>query len=171
MKTIGNIKTPGNKAENMTQYIRSVLYGQHQFALPNGMGTINASEDLFKFSKIEDNVSNEAKKIIEGAAEARLIPGQEGIVTGGNSTKLGKNMLESMGLKHSSKWSGYQAQHVIPAEMGDNAVIQKIGMNLDDASNGIFLRTPDESISTMSRHQGYHSVYNEMVERQLSKLK
>lgn len=61
MKTIGNIKTPGNKAENMTQYIRSVLYGQHQFALPNGMGTINASEDLFKFSKIEDNVSNEAK--------------------------------------------------------------------------------------------------------------
>ncbi|WP_198039550.1 hypothetical protein [Clostridium kluyveri] len=79
MKTIGNIKTPGNKAENMTQYIRSVLYGQHQFALPNGMGTINASEDLFKFSKIEDNVSNEAKKIIEGAAEAGVGKTGEGI--------------------------------------------------------------------------------------------
>ncbi|UZQ49369.1 AHH domain-containing protein [Clostridium kluyveri] len=110
-------------------------------------------------------MSNEAKKIIEGVSKPRIIPGEEGIVTGGNSTKLGKNMLESMGLKHSSKWSGYQSQHVIPAEMGDNAVIQKIGMNLDDASNGIFLRTPDEGISTMSRHQGYHSVYNEVVER------
>ena len=41
--------------ENMKQYIRSVLYGQHQFALPNGMGTINATEDLFKFSKIKAN--------------------------------------------------------------------------------------------------------------------
>ncbi|WPC42742.1 hypothetical protein [Clostridium sp. JS66] len=45
----------GYTVENMKQYIRSVLYGQHQFALPNGMGTINAGEDLFNFSKIEGN--------------------------------------------------------------------------------------------------------------------
>jgi hypothetical protein len=111
--------------------------------------------------------ANVGKKAIN---KVRLIPGKEGIVTGGNSTQLGKNMLESMGVSHSSKWSGYQAQHVIPAEMANNAVVKKIGMNLDDASNGIFLRIPGENISTMSRHQGYHSVYNEVVERQLNKM-
>lgn len=45
----------------------------------------------------------------------RLIPGKQGVVTGGNSTKLGKNLLEEMGVKRSAKWSGYQAQHIIKA--------------------------------------------------------
>ncbi len=100
----------------------------------------------------------------------RLIPGTPGKVTGGNSTKLGKNIMESMGLKRSTKWTGYQAQHIIPSEMANNPVIQKIGMNLDDASNGIMLRIPDEGISPMSRHQGYHSVYNEVVEKSLKRM-
>ena len=100
----------------------------------------------------------------------RIIPGTPGKVTGGNSTKLGKNIMESMGLKRSTKWKGYQAQHIIPSEMADNAVIKKIGMDLDDASNGIMLRIPDEGISPMSRHQGYHSVYNEVVERALNRM-
>mgnify|MGYP000852631110 FL=1 len=78
--------------------------------------------------------------------------------------------MESMGLKRSTKWKGYQAQHIIPSEMADNAVIKKIGMDLDDASNGIMLRIPDEGISPMSRHQGYHSVYNEVVERALNRM-
>ncbi len=60
--------------------------------------------------------------------------------TGGNSTKLGKNMMTEMGLKRSTKWSEYQAQHTIPSEMAGNLVIKKIGMNFDDSSNGIFLR-------------------------------
>ncbi|WP_231553296.1 AHH domain-containing protein [Caldibacillus thermoamylovorans] len=100
----------------------------------------------------------------------RLIPGTPGVVTGGNSNKLGKNMIEDMGLKRSTNWSGYQAQHIIPSEMANNPVIQKIGMNFDDSSNGIFLRVPDNDISTMSRHRGYHSVYNEVVERALNKM-
>ncbi|MEC0154508.1 AHH domain-containing protein [Paenibacillus macerans] len=100
----------------------------------------------------------------------RLIPGSPGVVTGGNSTKLGKNMMEEMGLKRSQKWSGYQAQHVIPSEMKDHAVIKKIGMDFDHASNGVFLRVPDNQISPMARHQGYHSVYNEVVERALNRM-
>ncbi|MGW8423978.1 AHH domain-containing protein [Peribacillus simplex] len=100
----------------------------------------------------------------------RLIPGNPGVITGGNSNKLGKNMMEDMGLKRSTKWSGYQAQHIIPSEMAKNSVIQKIGMNFDDSSNGIFLRVPDNDISTLSRHRGYHSVYNEVVERALNKM-
>ena len=107
----------------------------------------------------------------EGVTQAeRLIPGTPGVVTGGNSTKLGKNIMESMGLKRSTKWTGYQAQHIIPAEMADNPILKKIGMNLDDATNGILLRTPDAELSAMSRHRGYHSVYNDVVRNQLNNM-
>ena len=106
----------------------------------------------------ENNHGSEGVSKVE-----RLIPGTPGVVTGGDSTKLGKNIMESMGLKRSTKWTGHQAQHIIPAEMADNPIIKKIGMNLDDATNGILLRTPDAELSAMSRHRGYHSVYNDVV--------
>ena len=101
---------------------------------------------------------------------SRLIPGTEGDITGGSSTKLGKNMLDDMGVPKNIKWTGYQAQHIIPAEMSKNPVLQKIGMDLDDASNGLFLRIPADDISAMSRHRGYHSTYNEFVKIQLDKM-
>ncbi|MED0756137.1 AHH domain-containing protein [Aneurinibacillus thermoaerophilus] len=100
----------------------------------------------------------------------RLIPGKTGVVTGGDSTKLGKNMMESMGLSRSTKWKGYQAQHIIPSQMKNHPVIKKIGMDFDDASNGIFLRVPANDVSAMSRHKGFHSVYNKAVERALDKI-
>ncbi len=107
----------------------------------------------------------------KGVTQAeRLIPGTPGVVTGKSSTKLGKNIMESMGLKRSTKWPGHQAQHIIPAEMAGNPIIQKIGMNLDDATNGILLRTPDAELSAMSRHRGYHSVYSDVVTNQLNKM-
>ena len=72
----------------------------------------------------------------------RLIPGTEGTVTGGDSTQLGRNMTESMGMPKGTKWSGYQAQHIIPAD----------------------------DISAMSRHRGYHSTYNGFVRTQLDRI-
>ena len=100
----------------------------------------------------------------------RLIPGMEGVVTGGDSTKLGKNMMESMGLPRGTNGTGHQAQHIIPVEMANHPVLQRIGMDLDDASNGLFLRTPADDISAMSRHRGYHSTYNEFVKTQLDAM-
>ena len=100
----------------------------------------------------------------------RLIPGMEGVVTGGDSTKLGKNMMESKGLPRGTNWTGHQAQHIIPVEMANHPVLQRIGMDLDDASNGLFLRTPADDISAMSRHRGYHSTYNEFVKTQLDAM-
>ena len=120
---------------------------------------------------VYDLDATKAKKIadkIKGSGE-RIIPGTDGVVTGGNSTKLGKNMLKEMGVEN-EKWSGYQAQHVFPAETMDHPVIQKVGMDFDDASNGLFLRTPDGAVSTMSRHKGYHSVYNEFVNMKLDQI-
>ncbi|MBD5512704.1 MAG: hypothetical protein HDR08_15875 [Lachnospiraceae bacterium] len=79
-------------------------------------------------------------------------------------------MMESMDLPRGTNWPDYQAQHIIPAEMADHPVLQKIGMDLDDASNGLFLRTPANDVSTMSRHRGYHSTYNEFVRTQLDAI-
>lgn len=50
--------------------------------------------------------------------------------------------------------------------MANNPVIKK----LDNGSNGIFLRIADNDVSVMVRHQGYHSVYNEVVERALNRM-
>ncbi|MGH1007163.1 AHH domain-containing protein [Bacillus cereus group sp. MYBK163-2] len=147
--------------------------------LPNGSvvrtgtnysGKFQEAHDASKAS-IQSRISNLESGGVKGTDEgSRIIPGTPGIVTGGNSTKLGKNMMTEMGLKRSTKWSEYQAQHIIPSEMAGNLVIKKIGMNFDDSSNGIFLRVPDDNISTMDRHRGYHSVYNEVVARALNKM-
>ena len=51
---------------------------------------------------------------IEGGTGERLVPEMEGAVSGGDSTKLGKNMMESMGLPRGTNWTGQQAQHIIP---------------------------------------------------------
>ena len=60
--------------------------------------------------------------------------------------------------------------NIIPAQMANHPVLQKIGMNLDDASNGVFLRTPGKNISAMSRHRGFHSIYSEFVKQELNKI-
>nr|WP_141529047.1 AHH domain-containing protein [Bacillus cereus] len=136
----------------------------------NYSGKFQEAHDASKAS-IQSRISNLESGGVKGTGEgSRIIPGTPGIAIGGNSTKLGKNMMTEMGLRRSTKWSGYQAQHIIPSEMADNPVIKKIGMNFDDSSNGIFLRVPDDNISTMARHRGYHSVYNEVVARALNKM-
>ncbi len=63
-------------------------------------------------------------------------------------------MMTEMGLRRSTKWIGYQAQHIIPSEMADNPVIKKIGIMIHDLSNLYFSRVPDDNISTMARHRG-----------------
>lgn len=105
-----------------------------------------------------------------GTRHFRLIPGFTGKVTGGNSQKLGKNMMQAMGLSRRTKWKGYQAQHVIPVELRDHPALKAIGFHLDDASNGIFLRKPQNDVSASSRHQGYHGPYNRFVEAKLNRI-
>ena len=41
---------------------------------------------------------------------------------------------------------------------------------MDHSSNGIFLRAPSDSISTLTRHRGYHAPYNEFVRSQLNSM-
>lgn len=105
-----------------------------------------------------------------GSLKKRIIPGNEGKVTGGSSTVLGKNMLKSMRVSTKTKWNGYQAQHIIPKELATHPVLTKIGIHLDHYSNGIFLRTPSDSVSTLSRHRGFHAPYNEFVRYKLDSM-
>ncbi|MGK0701868.1 AHH domain-containing protein [Priestia flexa] len=100
----------------------------------------------------------------------RLIPGTPGNPTSGDPTKLGKNLLESMGLPRSTSWKGYQAQHIIPSQLNKHPVIKKIGMEMNDSTNGIFLPIPSDDVSSLSRHRGFHSVYNNVVRKQLDKM-
>ncbi|MBA4538226.1 AHH domain-containing protein [Bacillus aquiflavi] len=113
------------------------------------------------------SVKSEGKKVTN---TNRLIPGKPGVVTGGNSTKLGKNLLESMGLPSSVSWKGYQAQHIIPKNLKNHPVLKKIGIEMDHAKNGIFLLIPTKDPSALSRHRGFHSIYNNVVKDQLDKL-
>ncbi|MDL4840323.1 AHH domain-containing protein, partial [Aquibacillus rhizosphaerae] len=154
---------------------RATLQGMIDSLQPNRMtpdlATVGGPMNVVNMGPLRQKVEDTYSLVVKGIDNAnRLIPGTPGVVTGGNSNKLGKNMLEDMGLKRSTKWSGYQAQHIIPSEMANNSIIQKIGMNFDNSTNGIFLRVPDNDISTMSRHRGYHSVYNEVVERALNRM-
>lgn len=115
-------------------------------------------------------VSSEGS-VVKGTGEVnRLIPGTPGKVTGGSSTKLGKNMFEEMGLPKTTKRTPYQAQHIIPKEFRSHPVLQKIGMDMDDASNGFFLRVPDADVSVTSRHKGYHAVYSNFVRGKLDEI-
>ena len=116
-------------------------------------------------------VHNMCAKVTKGVAEARLIPGKEGIVTGGNSTKLGQNLFKDMGLPRTTSRTPYQAMHIIPKELRNHPVLKKIGMNLDDASNGLFLRNRKSGgVSPMSRHEGFHKIYNRFMEGKLDNL-
>ncbi|TKH81047.1 AHH domain-containing protein [Bacillus cereus] len=131
-----------------------------------------AKDDAYQLAKGSggSGVSKEGS-VAKGTGEAtRLIPGTPGKVTGGSSTKLGQNLLESMGLPRSASRKGYQAQHIIPKNLRNHPVLKKIGMDMDHADNGIFLPIPAKDPSALSRHRGFHSVYNNVVKDQLDKL-
>ncbi|WP_424409878.1 AHH domain-containing protein [Pasteurella sp. PK-2025] len=88
----------------------------------------------------------------------------------GCSTTLGKNMMESMGLSRSTSWAGHQAHHIIPVQLINHPALKKLGYNIDEAANGIFLRTVDDKVSAMSRHQGNHDGYTRAIKDALDKI-
>jgi hypothetical protein len=64
----------------------------------------SASSVRFSISQAGDGVIGKGTGgVAKGTGNSRLIPGTPGQVVGGDSTKLGKNMLEEMGVKRSTK--------------------------------------------------------------------
>lgn len=127
---------------------------------------------------------------VEGASyQHRTIPGTPGVVNvkldaqgkpSGNSSELSKNLWKSFdavpsesyefphNLPHKAK--GHQAQHIIPVELYNHPALQKIGMDMNDASNGIFLPEPDSRGHALTTHKGYHAVYNNICKEYLDKI-
>ncbi|MGE1197098.1 T7SS effector LXG polymorphic toxin [Priestia megaterium] len=130
--------------------------------------TMQMIEKPVKVERVSERQIQTGTKGIDNAN--RLIPGTPGNPTSGDPTKLGKNLLESMGLPRSKSWKGYQAQHIIPSQLNKHPVIKKIGMEMNDSTNGIFLPIPSDDVSSLSRHRGFHSVYNNVVRKQLDKM-
>ena len=102
----------------------------------------------------------------------RSIAGTPGIVTGGSSSTLGKNILEAMGFARNIGRRGTQAQHLIPSELGTHPVLQRLGMNLDEAGNGLLLPSASAKpgISALPRHTGSHPAYTGAVRQYLDGL-
>ena len=131
----------------------------------------NAEETITEQTLKKAQVQYDANNLEIASSISRLIPGTPGVVTGGSSTKLGENLFEYMGLKRTTKRTPYQAMHIIPKRFKNNPIIKKIGMDFDDASNGIFLRNRDSGgVSPMSRHQGNHSVFDDFIREQLDNM-
>lgn len=96
---------------------------------------------------------------------SREIPGILGKVTGeGDSQTLLRNLLKANGLK-AQPARGYATHHLIPVVVAKRSpVIKKIGMNIDDATNGILLlRTGAGRV-----HSGSHDEYSDAVEAALN---
>jgi hypothetical protein len=105
------------------------------------------------------------------APNARAIAGTPGVVTGGYSQTLGRNLMRSFGLPGSTSFSGWQPHHLIPTEATTHPVIEKIGMNLDIATNGIMLPEPRTGWpGTLPTHQGYHSLFSNIALDELDKM-
>ena len=86
------------------------------------------------------------------------------------STKLGKNMMEAMGLPRSTNWKGYQAHHILPYELRKHPALKAIGYDINQATNGIFLKNTKANISTMARHQGSHDGYTKAIKSALDRI-
>ena len=93
-----------------------------------------------------------------------------------SSTKLGANMREARGLTRTGGWTSFQAHHIIPKEFRSHAVIQRLNMYMDDASNGIFLPDPSKLPRPttlgpgLSDHDDFHRMYNNFVSTKLNEI-
>ena len=128
-------------------------------------------------------------------SERRLIPGEPGVVEvkeRDNSTHLRKAMFNEFEIPFESydkkkieddqehlsvydlakgkRAKGYEAQHIIPVEMANHSVIQRIGMQMNHPSNGIFLPVPSDTSHSLSTHRGNHEVYSTAVELKLDEI-
>ena len=113
----------------------------------------------------------------------KLIPGTRGKVEGGYSDKATDDMIATFDNSKARKLTripGYQQHHIIPCRrkkqadgsfiIDEHPILKKIGMNLDDESNGIFLPTSNKVVRGKTVHKGRHNIYNQAVFNYLDTL-
>ena len=100
-----------------------------------------------------------AKKFLKAIPKTAIHQG----VRGGSSTVLAKRLGIYPG-------SGMQAHHIIPVQLREHPVLNKISFDLDRFDNGIALPNSSRISSDLPVHRGYHSEYNNAVRRDLDKI-
>ncbi len=103
----------------------------------------------------------------------QIILGTPGILTGKSARALRKNMVDVAvipGNIFKTVKHKFQAHHIIPLQLGKSKykntrsyqILQKIGFNFDDATNGILLKD--------RLHKGSHNKYTDAIRDALEKI-
>ena len=82
---------------------------------------------------------------------------------GGNSIIL----AERIGTKNSPGWA---AHHIIPVELSGHKALKKIGMDMDEVSNGIALPMQPGLHPTLPLHRGSHPEFSKAVKDALDAI-
>jgi hypothetical protein len=91
-------------------------------------------------------------------AGRKVLPGARGVIKGGSSTALAQSLGGAQ--------AGFQAHDLLPsAVVKRSALMQKLGIDLDHFSNGMWLPS-----SNPARHRGFHSIYSNAVEMTLRNI-
>ena len=116
-----------------------------------------------ELSSVEDGdklllrfLQSDAKSFEEFRKDFRL-------VEGGSSEVLGRNI----GKPTSNDWA---AHHVIPSELREHRVLEKIGFELDAAPNGISLPRRPGVDPVLPLHTGSHPGYTAAVQKALDEI-
>jgi hypothetical protein len=134
---------------------------------------------LEKFAKIEALFPETSKKLYQSLENSKLygpvsrktlpsgssgtFPVTLGKTTGGSSLVLGHNI----GIP---KTGGWAAHHIIPSELKDHRALRKIGMNMDQVSNGMALPTKPGLHPNLPLHAGSHPSYTKAMKKQLDEI-
>jgi hypothetical protein len=83
-------------------------------------------------------------------------------VKGGDSVALGKAISKPPG-----DWA---AHHIVPSELKEHWALEKIGFDLDVASNGIALPNKANAAPTLPLHRGSHPGYTSAMKKALDEI-
>jgi hypothetical protein len=128
--------------------------------------TIVPLTNFFTYSSYANTTSSLTKKLIKPIAKKfqtikLKFKKNAGRATGGSSTVLRQNL----GTK-----TNYAAHHIIPVELKNHRVLNKIGMNMDEVNNGISLPKFPGVDPKLPLHRGSHPNYTNAVKKKLDEI-
>jgi hypothetical protein len=129
-------------------------------------GKIPFSKEVFLTKKalaIEDGDKILLRFLQSGSKEFDTFSKSVKFVQGGDSVALGK----AIGKPAEGDWA---AHHIIPTELREHRVLEKIGFDLDVAANGIALPTKANVSPTLPLHRGSHPGYTTAMKKALDEI-
>jgi len=122
----------------------------------------SSNADVFSFCKrlAKSFISTSDDAVRTGAKSTGRVFGK---TTGGSSTILG-HRIGCYSIKN------YAAHHIIPVQLRKHRALRKIGMDMDEAANGIALPTKPGIDPDLPLHRGSHPSYTAAVKKELDKI-